>query len=105
MLRTPSVRSQLQQTCQVQRRYLQVSVPRQALDHKSDANGNKDLKQEEQPKQKQEKHKKTMKELDDELRAAMEGQAGDGGMAGVELEGGQAVSMKRGVRENMFRYI
>jgi hypothetical protein len=48
---------------------------------------------------------KTMAELDQEMRSAMEGLAGDGGEAGVELEGGKAVAMKRGVRENMFRYI
>ncbi|KAM0702166.1 hypothetical protein Q7P35_011076 [Cladosporium inversicolor] len=49
--------------------------------------------------------KKTMAELDEELRQKMSGLAGDGGEAGVELEGGQPVSMKRSVRENMFRYI
>lgn len=49
--------------------------------------------------------KKTMAELDEEMRMAMEGTSGDGGAAGLELEGGKAVSMKRGVRENMFRYI
>lgn len=48
---------------------------------------------------------KTMAELDQEMRSAMEGLAGDGGEAGLELEDGKAVSMKRGVRENMFRYI
>lgn len=46
-----------------------------------------------------------MAELDEELRQKMSGLAGDGGEAGVELENGQPVSMKRGVRENMFRYI
>jgi len=51
------------------------------------------------------KQKKTQAQLDAELQAAMEGHAGDGGMAGAELEGGKAVSMKRGVRDNMFRYI
>lgn len=49
--------------------------------------------------------KKTLAQLDEELRAAMDGRAGDGGLAGAELEGGKAVSMKRGVRDNMFRYI
>jgi hypothetical protein len=71
--------------------------------------------------------KKTIAELDEELRQKMSGLAGDGGEAGVELEGGQVrlidqvkispgnsvtdflfiqpVSMKRSVRENMFRYI
>jgi len=33
--------------------------------------------------------KKTMAELDEELRLKMSGLAGDGGEAGVELEGGQ----------------
>lgn len=33
--------------------------------------------------------KKTMAELDEELRQKMSGIAGDGGEAGVELEGGQ----------------
>ena len=51
------------------------------------------------------KKKKTQTELDEELRSAMEGMAGDGGLAGAELEGGKAVTMKRGVRDNMFRYI
>jgi hypothetical protein len=51
------------------------------------------------------KAKKTMAELDEELRQKMSGLAGDGGEAGIELEGGQPVSMKRSVRENMFRYI
>jgi hypothetical protein len=51
------------------------------------------------------KKPKTMAELDQEMRSAMEGLAGDGGEAGLELEDGKAVSMKRGVRENMFRYI
>ena len=49
--------------------------------------------------------KKSQAELDKELREKMEGLAGDGGDAGLELEDGKPVSMKRGVRENMFRYI
>jgi hypothetical protein len=52
-----------------------------------------------------EKPKKTMAELDEEMKRAMEGLAGDGGESGVELEDGKPVAMKRGVRENMFRYI
>lgn len=51
------------------------------------------------------KKKKTIAQLDEELRQKMSGLAGDGGEAGVELENGQPVSMKRSVRENMFRYI
>jgi hypothetical protein len=49
--------------------------------------------------------KRSCLQSDEELRRAMEGLAGDGGEAGLELEDGKAVSMKRGVRENMFRYI
>lgn len=35
----------------------------------------------------------------------MAGIAGDGGESGVEYEDGQPVSMKRSVKNNMFRYI
>jgi len=49
--------------------------------------------------------KKSQTQLDRELQEKMAGIAGDGGDAGLELEDGKAVSMKRGVRENMFRYI
>jgi len=56
---------------------------------------------EEQP----EKKRKTQAELDEELRQKLEGISGDGGEAGMELENGQPVSMKRGVKNNMFRYI
>ncbi|KAL9073343.1 MAG: hypothetical protein Q9161_002958 [Pseudevernia consocians] len=49
--------------------------------------------------------KKTQAELDDELRQKLEAMSGDGGAAGLELEDGQPVSMKRGVKNNMFRYI
>lgn len=65
----------------------------------------KDKKIAEPPREEPKKPRKTQIELDNELRAAMEGRAGDGGLAGAELEGGQAVGMKRSVRENMFRYI
>ena len=51
------------------------------------------------------KRKKTMAELDEELRQKLEGRSGDGGAAGLELEGGKPVAMKRGVRDNMFRLI
>lgn len=51
------------------------------------------------------KPRKTMAELDEELRNKMSGLAGDGGEAGVEYEDGQPVAMKRSVKNNMFRYI
>lgn len=54
---------------------------------------------------KEAKAKKTMAQLDEELREKLEGRSGEGGAAGLELEGGKPVAMKRGVRENMFRLI
>ena len=50
-------------------------------------------------------HTKTQAQLDEELRQKMSGISGDGGDAGVEYEDGQPVSMKRSVKNNMFRYI
>jgi len=46
-----------------------------------------------------------MSQLDEELRQKLESMSGDGGAAGLELEDGKPVAMKRGVRENMFRLI
>ena len=51
------------------------------------------------------KTQRTQEQLDKELQMKMAGLAGDGGEAGVELEGGKAVAMKRSVKANMFRYI
>ncbi|KAK8090620.1 hypothetical protein PG994_000125 [Apiospora phragmitis] len=50
-------------------------------------------------------HTKTVAELDAEMMKKMSGISGDGGSAGVEYEDGQPVSMKRSVKNNMFRYI
>ncbi|KUI55559.1 hypothetical protein VP1G_02910 [Cytospora mali] len=49
--------------------------------------------------------KKTMAELDEEVRLKLEGLSGDGGSAGVEYENGKAEGLKRGVKSNMFRVI
>lgn len=49
--------------------------------------------------------KKTQAELDKELQLKLQGLAGEGGDAGVEYEDGKPVSMKRSVKNNMFRYI
>ncbi|MCJ1469616.1 hypothetical protein MMC07_008251 [Pseudocyphellaria aurata] len=49
--------------------------------------------------------KKTMAELDEELRLKLEGRSGEGGEAGLELEDGKPAAMKRGVKNNMFRLI
>ncbi len=67
--------------------------------------GNKQEPDRQKQEQKQNKNKKTMAELDEELKLKMAGLAGDGGEAGVELEDGQPVAMKRSVKNNMFRYI
>jgi len=72
----------------------QESEPKQR-EHKNGENGSK----------LEPKKKKTMAQLDEEIRSAMEGISGDGGEAGMELEDGKPVPMRRGVRENMFRYI
>ncbi|OIW28212.1 hypothetical protein CONLIGDRAFT_644416 [Coniochaeta ligniaria NRRL 30616] len=49
--------------------------------------------------------KKTMAELDEELRLKLEGISGDGGASGVEYENGKAQGLKRNVKANMFRVI
>jgi len=49
--------------------------------------------------------KKTQPELDEELRLKLEGISGEGGSSGIEYEGGKAVGLKRGVKDNMFRVI
>ena len=46
-----------------------------------------------------------MAELDEEMRLKLEGISGEGGEAGLELEDGQPVAMKRSVKNNMFRLI
>jgi hypothetical protein len=60
-----------------------------------------DAKPTEEPKPK----KKTQAELDAELLAKLQGHDDDGGAAGIEYEDGKPVSMKRSVKNNMFRYI
>ncbi|KAH8783105.1 hypothetical protein F5883DRAFT_135690 [Diaporthe sp. PMI_573] len=49
--------------------------------------------------------KKTVAEMDEELRLKLEGRSGGGGLAGIEYEGGKAEGLKRGVKSNMFRVI
>ncbi|CAI6241176.1 unnamed protein product [Periconia digitata] len=64
-----------------------------------------DTKADAKSSNKQSPHKKTQAELDKELQLKMQGLSGDGGDSGVEYEDGQPVSMKRSVKNNMFRYI
>jgi hypothetical protein len=107
MLRTlvfsRSVVRQLQSTSTLQARASSSGASQQRSDG-NPPSGDKSTKQQEKLEQIKQK-KKTMAEADEEMRKAMEGLAGDGGESGVELEDGKAVAMKRGVRENMFRYI
>ncbi|KAG8165818.1 hypothetical protein KVR01_004370 [Diaporthe batatas] len=49
--------------------------------------------------------KKTVAEMDEELRRKLEGISGEGGASGIEYEGGKAEGLKRGVKSNMFRVI
>ncbi|KAL1877477.1 hypothetical protein Daus18300_002464 [Diaporthe australafricana] len=49
--------------------------------------------------------KKTVAEMDEELRLKLEGMSGGGGSAGIEYENGKAEGLKRGVKSNMFRVI
>ncbi|KAF7592915.1 hypothetical protein BBP40_012236 [Aspergillus hancockii] len=48
---------------------------------------------------------KTVSQADKELREKLEQMSGDGGASGVEYEDGKPSTMKRSVRNNMFRYI
>jgi len=65
--------------------------------HKAETSEQKKGQDQEKPAPK----KKTMAELDEELRLKMSGLAGDGGEAGVELEGGQVCSTNGCIPEFM----
>lgn len=82
-----------------------ISLRAASTSTSKDSAGAKSEKTEAAVSEKVEKAKKTMAQLDEELREKLEGRSGDGGAAGLELEGGKPVAMKRGVRENMFRLI
>lgn len=77
--------------------------PQGAIDPNKEASGTTDTKSQLLSPEKQKPQ--TTAEADDELRQKMASLAGDGGEAGVELEDGRPVSMKRGVKDNLFRYI
>lgn len=48
---------------------------------------------------------KSISQADEELRERLEQMSGGGGASGIEYEDGQPNTMKRSVRNNMFRYI
>ncbi|KAL4951843.1 hypothetical protein BDW69DRAFT_169055 [Aspergillus filifer] len=56
-------------------------------------------------KEKARKTVKTVAQEDEELRRRLEERSGEGGAAGLEYEDGKPQTMKRSVRNNMFRYI
>ncbi|KAK0274495.1 hypothetical protein LTR35_011650 [Friedmanniomyces endolithicus] len=60
-------------------------------------------------KTKAEEHKEPSKkrqaQLDEELMQKLAGISGEGGDAGIEYEDGKPTSMKKSVKNNMFRYI
>lgn len=49
--------------------------------------------------------RKSVAQADEELREKLEQMSGEGGAAGIEYEDGKPNTMKRSVRNNMFRYI
>ena len=51
------------------------------------------------------KKRRTIAEMDEELRLRMSGRLDEGGEAGIEYEDGKPVALKRAVRDNMFRLI
>ncbi|KAK2731976.1 hypothetical protein FQN55_004304, partial [Onygenales sp. PD_40] len=48
---------------------------------------------------------KSVAQADEELRQKLDEMSSDGGVSALELEDGKPVTMKRSVRNNMFRYI
>jgi len=64
-----------------------------------------DLESSDKKTSKETEKKKSVEEQDADLRSKLEGISGGGGEAGLELENGQPVAMKRSVKENMFRLI
>lgn len=64
-----------------------------------------DQKSEKRPTEEAQPKRKTQAELDQEVMAKLQGMDSEGGAAGVEYEDGKPASMKRSVRNNMFRYI
>lgn len=90
---------------QVRRLSATVQPQEAAREQTSTSSSSDPADQKDQTKQEIPKKKKTMAELDEELRLKLEGISGDGGASGIEYEGGKAEGLKRGVKDNMFRYI
>ncbi|KAL3478586.1 hypothetical protein BJX99DRAFT_101606 [Aspergillus californicus] len=59
----------------------------------------------EKPSTPERKKTKSMAQSDEDIRRRLEEMSGEGGAAGLEYEDGKPQTMKRSVRNNMFRYI
>ncbi|KAI9759883.1 MAG: hypothetical protein M4579_002008 [Chaenotheca gracillima] len=75
-------------------------TPASAAESKSDTSQKEGQKEGQKDKQ-----TKSVSQTDEEVRQKLEAMSGEGGEAGLELENGKPVAMKRSVRENMFRLI
>ncbi|GAB1214771.1 hypothetical protein ATERTT37_003940 [Aspergillus terreus] len=80
--------------------YQQRSVPNTSP--KKDPEQKPDAQSDQTQKSKQ---SKTVAQADEELREKLEQMSGGGGASGIEYEDGKPSTMKRSVRNNMFRYI
>ena len=69
------------------------------------ANTQSQQQQQQQQPQQQQKKANSVGQSDEELREKLERMSGEGGASGIEYEDGQPNTMKRSVRNNMFRYI
>ncbi|KAH6615003.1 hypothetical protein C7974DRAFT_403069 [Boeremia exigua] len=78
-----------------------VQEPQSSIKPEGNPNPRQDVDHVEEAKAKV----KTQAELDADFQLRMQERSGDGGASGIEYEDGQPVSMKRSVRNNMFRYI
>lgn len=86
------------------RRFISTQ-PSSSAENREPAKGGHDGASPPAPQSQSQGQRKSVAQLDEELRQKMSGIAGDGGEAGVEYEDGKPVAMKRSVKNNMFRYI
>lgn len=84
---------------------LHQGIVNQAQASPQSSDGNKSASSDKKVESSSALKKKTVAEMDEELRLKLEGMSGGGGSAGIEYEGGKAEGLKRGVKSNMFRVI
>merc|ERR1712187_1075213 len=73
--------------------------------HMSESSASNSANTQSQQQQQQQSKAKSVSQSDEELREKLERMSGGGGASGIEYEDGQPSTMKRSVRNNMFRYI